>query len=739
MKKISRKGFLKIAAAAAMSGVTAGALTACNSSSSSAAASSAASTGASVYTAGTYTATAKGMNDVTVTMTFSESAITEVKVDTANETLDLAVNSAEDFQTMLMEAQNAEIDGVSGATVTSNAVKEAAANCIQQAMGLTGDAEDNSTSYGDDARGEARAAAKADGRVFGYSGPGDWLGEAPAFDKVDSEVDCDVCVVGLGHAGVAAVLGAAEKGAKVVGIESQTEDNFAWYGEDIGAWNSQFAQDAGIPAWDLGQVTDEFVTRSGGRADPGIVSLYVQHSGETLDHMLDVCKEMGVDERVYTYDNTEDGWTIIHLNADYDKIAAGKNIYDCLDKTNYPRKPGTRTWPATIQFMGPYSAEPVDGVAANSVLKYVQQAQLDKAVQNYGAELYYGTSAQVLVQNDNGDVVGVIAKDADGKIVKYNTKMGVVMCGGDYAGNADMCWALMNEYMERNEREGGLKKDFFSFMGGRDGSSLKMMCWAGGMIEPAPRGTMILGGGINSTPWGANSMLWLNSDGKRFCNEGNVTGASTATARQKNATGWLVTDKNFMKSICACGIEHSGPNAGRPQYYQDLIDDMEALPCSSEEQSIRSCFVAERMMSKIYKCDTLEELAKAMGVPDDKMDAFMASIDEYNAMCDAGKDDKFGKDASALIPVREAPFYGCAQTLGNRSASPSMVTMNGMMTDLNLNVLDVDYAPIKGLYAAGNSLGGRYGTGYSTPCAGNSIGMAVTHGRLAGQFCVDNA
>lgn len=316
--------------------------------------------------------------------------------------------------------------------------------------------------------------------------------------------------------------------------------------------------------------------------------------------------------------------------------------------------------------------------------------------------------------------------------------MGVVMCGGDYAGNAEMCWALMNEYMERNEREGGLKKDFFSFMGGRDGSSLKMMCWAGGMIEPAPRGTMILGGGINSTPWGANSMLWLNSDGKRFCNEGNVTGASTATARQKNATGWLVTDKNFMKSICACGIEHSGPNAGRPQYYQDLIDDMEALPCSSEEQTIRSCFVAERMMSKVFKCDTLEELAKAMGVPDDKMDTFMASIDEYNAMCDAGKDDKFGKDASALIPIREAPFYGCAQTLGNRSASPSMVTMNGMMTDLNLNVLNIDYEPIKGLYAAGNSLGGRYGTGYSTPCAGNSIGIAVTHGRLAGQFCVDN-
>ena len=187
------------------------------------------------------------------------------------------------------------------------------------------------------------------------------------------------------------------------------------------------------------------------------------------------------------------------------------------------------------------------------------------------------------------------------------------------------------------------------------------------------------------------------------------------------------------KSICACGIEHSGPNAGRPQYYQDLIDDMEALPCSSEEQSIRSCFVAERMMSKIYKCDTLEELAKAMGVPDDKMDTFMASIEEYNAMCDAGKDDKFGKDASALIPIREAPFYGCAQTLGNRSASPSMVTMNGMMTDLNLNVLDVDYAPIKGLYAIGNCSGDMYAYDYPINIQGNSHGRCLVEGKCLGE------
>lgn len=133
MKKISRSGFLKLAAAAAMSGVTAGALTACGNSASS---SSAAASSAAVYTPGTYTAKATGMGEVTVSMTFTENAITDVTVDTANETIDLARNSAEDFQKALMEAQSAEIDGVSGATYTSGAVREAAASCIQQAMGV---------------------------------------------------------------------------------------------------------------------------------------------------------------------------------------------------------------------------------------------------------------------------------------------------------------------------------------------------------------------------------------------------------------------------------------------------------------------------------------------------------------------------------------------------------------------------------------------------------------------------
>ena len=120
MNKISRKGFLKIAAAAAMSGVTAGALAACNTASSSTAASSGA---AGTYIPGTYEGTAEGISStVKVTMTFSDSAVTDVVVDTSGETASYGAAAADELREQLMAAGSAEIDGVSGSTITSDAV-----------------------------------------------------------------------------------------------------------------------------------------------------------------------------------------------------------------------------------------------------------------------------------------------------------------------------------------------------------------------------------------------------------------------------------------------------------------------------------------------------------------------------------------------------------------------------------------------------------------------------------------
>ena len=479
------------------------------------------------------------------------------------------------------------------------------------------------------------------------------------------------------------------------------------------------------------QTAAQFAEKNG--YDIIVESTVTAFAKKSLSVTDDLLKEMGVDPRAYTYDNTPDGWLIIQANVDYDKYMETGDMYASLRK-EYPLKPGTRTWAASHQFMGQYNDEPIQGVAANSVLPLINQALITKAQKDFGADYFFGVAGIELIQNENGDVVGAYVQDTTtSEYWKINTTKAVVVCGGDYAGNADMCWSTLNEKMEKAERAGLAKEDFYSFMGGRDGSAIKMCCWAGGFIEPSPRGDMSLGGGP-SGPWGCNAMLWLNVDGKRFCNEGNITGAQAAAYRTKGGTGCLVTDKKWLKSVCASGIEHGGPNAGRPQYYIDMVNDMDAIEPGTIGQ-VKNCTIAERGYSQVACANTLEELFDLLGIYEDAdvRAQAIASIEHYNTLCDNGADVDYGKDASAMIPVNEGPFYGMAASFGPGSTTPMMVTMSGMLTDDNLQVLNYDNVPIKGLFVAGNALGGRYGTGYSTPCAGNSIGFAGTHGRVAGK------
>lgn len=140
MSKINRRNFLKTAAVGALGLGAAGALSACNSASSSTAAGSgaASSTAGLSYTPGTYTAKAAGISsDVTVTATFDATSITDLTIDVSGETKGIGADIADTMVERILAAQDCSVDGVSGATVTSNAVKTALADCMSQASGTT--------------------------------------------------------------------------------------------------------------------------------------------------------------------------------------------------------------------------------------------------------------------------------------------------------------------------------------------------------------------------------------------------------------------------------------------------------------------------------------------------------------------------------------------------------------------------------------------------------------------------
>ena len=135
-----------------------------------------------------------------------------------------------------------------------------------------------------------------------------------------------------------------------------------------------------------------------------------------------------------------------------------------------------------------------------------------------------------------------------------------------------MCWALLNEGMEWAERSGATA-DSWASAGTRNGQGHKMACWAGGMIEPTPRGWMAIGGGA-SGPWGTAPMLMLNSRGKRFMNEGAIAQMQATCLRQPAGLACYVTDANWAKTLKAAPLDHGAPNFGMQDYWDKIEQDM---------------------------------------------------------------------------------------------------------------------------------------------------------------------
>ena len=97
--------------------------------------------------AGTYTASANGMGEVTVTVTVDEAGtITDVTADGPGETPGIGTNAIEQLPAAILEAQSADVDAVASATITSNAILTAVRDCLTQASG-GGAAAVEGTSY----------------------------------------------------------------------------------------------------------------------------------------------------------------------------------------------------------------------------------------------------------------------------------------------------------------------------------------------------------------------------------------------------------------------------------------------------------------------------------------------------------------------------------------------------------------------------------------------------------------
>ena len=666
MNKISRKGFLKIAAAAAMSGVTAGALAACNAAKDSAAASSAVSAPAGSYIPGTYEGTAEGISStVKVTMTFSDSAVTDVVVDTSGETASYGAAAADQLKEQLLSSANGEIDGVSGSTITSDAVMKAAKSCFAQA------------------KGEATVSSVQ----LPTGDETDWLGKEPDIDEaaITETIDTDIVIVGAGNGGMFAAAYAAANGLnfRVIEQNSAVQDTRHWYG----AIDSAAAKEAGVPATDKAKLLSEISRYASGKCDQRVVKTWINESAAMHDFMRGILED-------------QFGWTC-EFTSGAEAAWPAENAEHNTDYL-YP-----------VQEHNYRQSESESGLQRNEALQ--------QYIEELGYSIDFKTSLAKLEKDADGRITGIIAQSTkDDHFIRYNANDGVLLACGGFPGNPYM--------MEQLDPLGTSVTTACSYSPSDKGYGIRAAVWAGANLdkEAAPmlfdRGIVAPGvdagyvesensfggkafpGEIKQYNPGTQPFLKVNRNGERFANESSpYNDIVYAAAHQPGRVYAQICDANILEDVKrfhTIGCSAQTRNAGA-EYIQKQMD-------SAEE---KGCF---------FKADTIEELADKLGFTGEAKDTFLATVDRYHELYDQQNDEDFGKPAYRLSAIRKAPFYGC--WLG----ASLLCTEQGIAINEKGQALDNDNKPMPGLYVTGDMSGSFFANNYPCLMAGVAMGRTLT-------------
>ena len=666
MNKISRKGFLKIAAAAAMSGVTAGALAACNTASSSTAA-PAASGAAGTYIPGTYEGTAEGISStVKVTMTFSDSAVTDVVVDTSGETASYGAAAADQLREQLMAAGSAEIDGVSGSTITSDAVMKAAKSCYAQA------------------KGEATVTSVQ----LPTGDENDWLGKEPDIDEaaITETVDTDILIVGAGNGGIFAAAYAAANGLnfRVIEQNGNVQDTRHWYG----AIDSAAAKEAGEKPADRAKLLSEISRYASGKCDQRVVKTWINESAAMHDFMRSILED-------------KYGWTCDFTSG----AEAAWPAENAEHNTDY-------LFP--VQEHNYMASESASGKPRNELL-------LDY-IRELGYDVDFKTSLAKLEKDSTGRITGIIAQSTeDDHFIRYNANKGVLLACGGFPGNPYM--------MEQLDPLGTSVTTACSYSPADKGYGIRAAVWAGanldkeaapmlfdrGIVAPGVDGGYVASdsafggkafpGPIRQYNPGTQPFLKVNRNGERFANESSpYNDIVYAAAHQPGRVYAQICDANVLedaKRFHTIGCSAQTRNGGE-KYFQGKVDEAVAA-------------------GTLFVCDTIEELADKLGFTGEAKDTFLATVERYNELYDKQNDEDFGKPAYRLSAIRTAPFYGC--WLG----ASLLTTEQGIAINDKGQALDNDNKPMPGLYVTGDMSGSFFANNYPCLMAGVAMGRTLTY------------
>ena len=626
-----------------------------------------------IYKPGTYSATATGMGTVTVTATFDENSLIDVVLDLSEETENIGRPAGEELTAQLLAAQSSEIEGVSGASITTQAVRTAMANCIAQAKG-------EAVSSGS----VKPEVASEGGYVLKDLLAEDINASAVILEPITDfgeEVDADVVVCGAGAAGVTAAVHAAELGARVVLL--QKEPIVVSQGNCSSAIVKGGSTEAGLKKWIC-----ECTAFNSYRSNPALLQAYIDRSEEALRF---VCERGGITEET-EWKNEKTG---VSKYQDTSGVFTGL-MHD-----------GTQTYDfgeEKVEIFAPWFGPKPNNYGT------LMAGILDEAMANLeNLTAYFSTPVVQLLKDEAGAIIGCVGQKQDGSFLKVNAHS-VILATGAYENNQTMVRRFCPD-IERFD-----KKVYH-----RTGDGNILAIEAGGAMEPVAH-SKVMHDFDAGLMWDEPTFLNVNMNGERFINE-------------EVEMAYISNQLRYQPSFQGENMDPDHASGSQGWYCQIYDNDYMSYATGPVPEAVMARYLKEEDPSlhvsvfpeliDTFRADTIEELAEKLGIPAENA---AAAVARYNEICEAGLDTDFGKKSEYLHALKTAPFWGI-----RRHIRCSSITA-GVLTDEFGRVVTEEGEVVKGLYAVGN-LGGQFFGAPDYPFfqGGLSLGHAVTFGYIAGE------
>ena len=499
---------------------------------------SASSTSAAGGVSGSFTGTAKGMGDVSVTLTLTDNVITDCTAKGDEETPGIGSVVIEQFPGEVVEGNTINLDSISGATITSNAFVEAAKAALTEA-GL------NPDDY------MAKADKTANGETVSY--------------------DADVVVIGAGGAGMTAAMTAADAGQKVVILESQAM---------VGG-NSARATGGMNAAKTVYQDENEFDQAAG--VEKTLATVAEKYAdNETITALAKT-----VSEQWAAYQANPTGYFDSVELMELDTMVGGKGINDPeLVKTLCEGTADAIDWldenGITLHNVSSFGGASVKRIhrPVNEEGKVVSVGAymiplLQENCEKRGIDIVLNTTVDTILTDANGAAVGVSGTDKDGNTVVVNAKS-VILATGGFGANLDM----VTQY----------KPELAGFMttnaAGAQGQGIEMATAIGAgtvdmdQIQIHPTVEANTAALITEGLRGDGAIL-VNANGERFIDEvGTRDVVSAAEIAQPGSYSWLIVDQAMVdaSSVIQGYIKKGYTKTGAT--YEELAKELDVDPAT---------------------------------------------------------------------------------------------------------------------------------------------------------------